>query len=504
MATVQDLLRSGTHRGLISLVGPFPSQAEIGDVVAVNSLAESDPVGRSALIVWMPGVCRNVEPYQFDVAIRGYIERQHSCLVVMGAVALPSTSIRLAERGRLAVLQAAGERNVADLILWLTRIARGGAAETLARAESALQALAAVPADSSAEELLHEVAVALGDPLELLIDAAIPGPGAVLIEDRLVGTVVGASNDQAVNLVLPAVAAAVSARRRRELEESFASSQTRGELLAQIVFAADVHLSVLMQQARRVSFPVDLNHVASWVALTSSDDRVNELDLTLRRRLVDRAELICREEFSSATACWHIARMGGDLLILVSGESSDIELTELLTKTLERVLTRLSGDEALVYVGLGTAERGISGLRQSAIEARTAADIGRRAMSPGLIIAFDATGIGKVLAELWTSPLSRKIVLDILEPLERTDTVLAKEAVHTLAVYLDHERSPKRSAEVLHLHPNAVRYRIHRIVEVLGVDLGDPDTRFSLHLACRMRDLGRTSDAARKPEGSAE
>jgi DNA-binding PucR family transcriptional regulator len=32
-----------------------------------------------------------------------------------------------------------------------------------------------------------------------------------------------------------------------------------------------------------------------------------------------------------------------------------------------------------------------------------------------------------------------------------------------------------------------VSYRIRRITELLRVDLTDPDTRFTLHLACRTR-----------------
>jgi DNA-binding PucR family transcriptional regulator len=40
---------------------------------------------------------------------------------------------------------------------------------------------------------------------------------------------------------------------------------------------------------------------------------------------------------------------------------------------------------------------------------------------------------------------------------------------------------------VLNLHPHAVSYRLKRIAADLDADLTDPDTRFALHLACRMR-----------------
>ena len=40
---------------------------------------------------------------------------------------------------------------------------------------------------------------------------------------------------------------------------------------------------------------------------------------------------------------------------------------------------------------------------------------------------------------------------------------------------------------VLHVHRNAVVYRIANIKETLDIDLSDPDNRFALQLACRAR-----------------
>lgn len=67
-------------------------------------------------------------------------------------------------------------------------------------------------------------------------------------------------------------------------------------------------------------------------------------------------------------------------------------------------------------------------------------------------------------------------------------------------VYLDERGSLKRAGAALHLHPNAVAYRIRRIVATLGADLDDPEQRLSLQLACRAWALARgpaTSRAAR-------
>jgi len=44
-----------------------------------------------------------------------------------------------------------------------------------------------------------------------------------------------------------------------------------------------------------------------------------------------------------------------------------------------------------------------------------------------------------------------------------------------------------RAGARLHLHRNAVAYRMRRIAALLDADLADPDDRFALELACRAR-----------------
>jgi DNA-binding PucR family transcriptional regulator len=73
----------------------------------------------------------------------------------------------------------------------------------------------------------------------------------------------------------------------------------------------------------------------------------------------------------------------------------------------------------------------------------------------------------------------------VLAPLEALGPRRAQTAVRTLQVYLDERGSLKRAGTSLHLHRNAVAYRIRRIAEVLDADLDDAEQRLALQLACR-------------------
>ncbi|MFI1581192.1 helix-turn-helix domain-containing protein [Embleya sp. NPDC020630] len=57
--------------------------------------------------------------------------------------------------------------------------------------------------------------------------------------------------------------------------------------------------------------------------------------------------------------------------------------------------------------------------------------------------------------------------------------------LRTLQAYLDHQGSPARAADELHLHRNAVTNRVRKVSELIGADLEDPQQRLAVQLACR-------------------
>jgi sugar diacid utilization regulator len=60
------------------------------------------------------------------------------------------------------------------------------------------------------------------------------------------------------------------------------------------------------------------------------------------------------------------------------------------------------------------------------------------------------------------------------------------ELVRTLSVYLDSGGNYDRASDALIIHRSTLRYRLRRIRELSGRDLGDPDSRLNLHVALRV------------------
>jgi sugar diacid utilization regulator len=476
MPLVSDLLRTGSRLPIRLLAGPAQGRP-LSMVTAVESLQELSHAPRGTLAVVTGRAAGHAPDYQMDVAVRQAAERTLAAVVLVGRHSLPITAVRLAERAGLAVLTAPAEWDVADLVLHIDRIIRGGAADAIARAQAALAAIRESEPAGSEEDLLARVTIALAREVTWT-----DGPGEpVSVDGRLLGELAGPPDD-AVDLVLPAVAAALSRMRAATLAREMAPGQTRAEVITELIIAERMQAGRMAERARGLGFPVDGLHTVVWI-------RADGSDLAEHRRLYDTLTLHVHQVLPS----WNLARVADDILI-VRSDRRDVPAADIRStaESLIRVVVTGEHPRSGMRCGIGTGQQGLDGLRQSAMEARAAASVAARDLTS--IHVFDATGIGRILAEVAASALSSRVVDDLLGPLDSLGSDRATEALTTLCAYLDTRGSLKATARLLHIHPNTVTYRLRQITERLGADLTDADLSFALHLACRVR-LGGRSEA---------
>ena len=73
-----------------------------------------------------------------------------------------------------------------------------------------------------------------------------------------------------------------------------------------------------------------------------------------------------------------------------------------------------------------------------------------------------------------------------LAPLRQLTSSSQARMTATLRAYLEQRGSTPAMAQALGLHPQTVRYRMHRLRELFGEALDDPDARFELQAAVRL------------------
>ena len=137
--------------------------------------------------------------------------------------------------------------------------------------------------------------------------------------------------------------------------------------------------------------------------------------------------------------------------------------------------------EGLLRLGVGDSHQ-VSDLGQSVSEAELALHL-----SGARVARFDGMGISRFLSIDADDARLRAFVAEWLGPLEAYDDVHHADLVHTLSESLRDQHSLRATSDRIHVHLSTLKYRLRRIEELTGRDLHDPDERFNLDLACRIR-----------------
>lgn len=81
----------------------------------------------------------------------------------------------------------------------------------------------------------------------------------------------------------------------------------------------------------------------------------------------------------------------------------------------------------------------------------------------------------------------RELASRRLQPLDALTPAARERMTATLKAYLDHRGNAPAMAEALHVHPQTVRYRLRKLRDLFGSALDDPEARFELETAVRVR-----------------
>jgi hypothetical protein len=156
------------------------------------------------------------------------------------------------------------------------------------------------------------------------------------------------------------------------------------------------------------------------------------------------------------------------------------------------VLTGQAGEEgppaAGVDAGHGTGGWTVAGIGRALARARQARRVA--ALLGGGVRVVDAAGLGSVELLLATAPAEarRAFRASLLSPLLDYDAGHGTELVRTLRVFLDCSGSWTKAAEAMFVHVNSLRYRMRRVEELTGRDLGSLADQAALLLALRLAD----------------
>ena len=178
------------------------------------------------------------------------------------------------------------------------------------------------------------------------------------------------------------------------------------------------------------------------------------------------------------------------LLVAVSGRAGSETVASRVAEAKRRWQVEAKGSTATLAISAPAS--GVARLPAAAREAEFLARLQVKSRFPHEAVSFDSIddiGALQLLYPLRETSELRKFVSDALGTLERRDQ--RGTLRETLRAYLETGGSHADASHRLGIHRNTLAYRLRRIGELIGRDVGDPRSWLTLHLALWASDLLR-------------
>jgi sugar diacid utilization regulator len=194
---------------------------------------------------------------------------------------------------------------------------------------------------------------------------------------------------------------------------------------------------------------------------------------------------------------------GAEVLVLVPGGEEAIA-----ARAAESVLAELEASLSGYTFALGRSRiaEDPAELPRAASEALLAANVAQGS-ADGAALAFEQTGAYRLLLSAMSENPSelQRFYAETVEPLVAYDEQYETDLLLTLETFLEADGNVAGTAQRLFTHRHTIYYRLERVRELSGLDVGSSDGREKLSLGLKaMRVLGIASAAGPATEAGAE
>jgi PucR family transcriptional regulator, purine catabolism regulatory protein len=178
----------------------------------------------------------------------------------------------------------------------------------------------------------------------------------------------------------------------------------------------------------------------------------------------------------------------GETLVIVPGPDADLagRVAESVRRELDMNLTSYS-----IAVALSRPAGDAVDIHRAGAEALLAANVAEAQATP--LLAFEDTGAYRLLLPAMSEDPAelRRFHDETVAPLVAYDEQYDTELVRTLESFLEADGNVAKTAQKLFTHRHTIRYRLERVRELSGLDVGSTDGRERLGLGLKaMRVLG--------------
>ena len=262
----------------------------------------------------------------------------------------------------------------------------------------------------------------------------------------------------------------------RKIIKSEESDVTVSSAFKDAIFAREKASEYCPVLARR-EFDLDADFCVAAITLPpSSDENLSDYDDKGLRMTLSRLLLGFSDRFN-------IFRQDKYLITVAQNFPQ-----EMMEKTMETINEKYGSSvpKGSLHAGISLSDAGIISLFKSYKRAIALLHIAEKQSKPW--ISYRNIGIFQLLIEMDDHKVLEQFYQNTLGELEQYDDKNSTDYMATLRSYLNHNASVKEVAEESYVHRNTVNYKIKRIREILGTDLGYEDG-LKLYLAFLVKEL---------------
>ncbi|MDQ6692620.1 MAG: PucR family transcriptional regulator ligand-binding domain-containing protein [Candidatus Dormibacteraeota bacterium] len=277
----------------------------------------------------------------------------------------------------------------------------------------------------------------------------------------------------------------------KEREVAAAESSVRGEFLEDLAQGSYGEEAAAHRRARHLGYPMTGHHVLVIVDIdgfgtfSRSRQLTEEMIQSLKREYLRRVSGTVKRNFQRA-----LLGPRSDSVLALIPLGPDSEGHEPRIRALADQLRDAIGEWKpgfTVSVGFSAPTSAPGGVAAAHREVRGVMETLTRFGRRNQVVSANELGVTGLLASVADERLA-DFAQRHLGRLADHDRRRGGELVDTLRAFLE-TGEQQAAARRLKVHPNTLRYRLDRIIEITGAELTDPETRLNLAVALRVQGL---------------
>lgn len=282
--------------------------------------------------------------------------------------------------------------------------------------------------------------------------------------------------------VLERAATTVALNRLVERDEDTLERHTHSGLLSVILQYSYTSPQWVELRAESMGVPLRGQRLVGLVVLVQHSDTASSgrRQAALRREDAELTAAAIRDCGVQALV-GHIGNNAVGALLAVSPHLDVAPVLETVAKSIHRKF--VSGRPGSCTIGAGSDVTSVEGARRSLLEAEHAAESVPSSDDDRLYYRISDVGVTGFAHLLRDDPRLQTYVERMLGELLTHDERSGSDLLAVLGAYLDAGGNKSAAAGEFGLSRPAFYSRLKKIEEIVGVDLDDPETRTSLHLA---------------------